>query len=41
MDIAENLKQEIAVLPKNEDAAESDSVMESDEVSDAADETEM
>lgn len=41
MDIAENLKQEIAVLPKNDDVTEPDSVMEPDEVSDAADEPEI
>ena len=41
MDIAENLKQEIAVLPKNEDVAEPDSVMEPDEGSDTVDEPEI
>lgn len=41
MDIAENLKQEIAVLPKNEDVAEPDSVMEPDEGSDTVEEPEI
>ena len=41
MDIAENLKQEIAVLPTNEDVAEPDSVMEPDEGSDTVEEPEI